>query len=150
MRNGFTDILKFNEEGGASSLRSSLPQPPPRPPGSIKEHPEPTAAHDMTIDVLPVDDEPLISFTNKLFLRNTEFRFETAEASAKQKDFALSSCRRPQDAGSKRLRKKLPGSATHSTSAKHDRPESADEQKTLPRSRIHPSRRCSVPAELRA
>lgn len=63
----------------------------------------------MTIDVLPVDDEPLISFTNKLFLRNTEFRFETAEASAllKQKDFALSSCRRPQDAGTKRLRKKL-------------------------------------------
>ena len=107
MRNGFTDILKFNEEGGASSLLSSLPQPPPRHPGSIKEHPEPTAAHDMTIDVLPVDDEPLISFTNKLFLRNTEFRFETAEASAKQKDFALSSCRRPQDAGSKRLRKKL-------------------------------------------
>ena len=72
MRNGFTDILKFNEEGGASSLRSSLPQPPPRHPGSIKEHPEPTAAHDMTVDVLPVDDEPLISFTNKLFLRNTE------------------------------------------------------------------------------
>ena len=63
----------------------------------------------MTIDVLPVDDEPLICFTNKLFLRNTEFRFETAEASALviQKDVAVSSCRRPQDAGTNRLRKKL-------------------------------------------